>query len=130
MKLPFLVPLLLLVVIPMTGQVAHTPTPEQCTADADAWGIPNSGLFATNEDQFSVLASTMMRDRTVTAKMLEARTTELGQCVEGLKPSRYAQANRAYTIAELVRMKNFMQRHNLMLQFYDEDAQGKRLRED
>lgn len=130
MKRRFLLPLLLLIVIPMEGQVDRAPTPEQCRADADAWGIPTSSVFETNEDQFSNLASSLMRDRTVTAKMLETRTTELEQCAEGIESGRYAQANRAYTIAELVRMRNFMRRHNLMQQFYDEDAEGKRLRED
>jgi len=131
MKARFLLPLLFLFVIPTTGQVEHAPpTPEQCKADADAWGIPTPNVFAANEDQFSNLANAMMRDRNVTAKMLDARNTELGQCVDGLPSGRYAQAHRAYTIAELARMANFMRRHNLMQQFYDEDAQGKRLRED
>ena len=130
MKTRFLLPLLFLLVTPMTGQVANAPTVEQCNADADAWGIPATSVFAANYEQFANLANSMMRDRNVTAKTLEARTSELSQCVDGLHPGRYAQADRAYTMAELVRMRNFMRRHNLMPQFYDEDAQGKRLRED
>jgi hypothetical protein len=47
---------------------------------------------------------------TVTAKALEARTSELSQCVDGFQPGRYAQGNRAYTMAELLRMRNFMRR--------------------
>jgi len=36
------------------------------------------------------------------------------------------QAARAYAIAELGRMADFMERHSLTGQFYQEDEQGKR----
>jgi hypothetical protein len=123
-----LLPLFLLFVIPMTGQVEHAPTPEQCRADADAWGIPKSSVFVPNEHQFSILTGAMMHDRTVTAETLEARIAEFGQCekTDNVQAGRYAQASRAYAIGELGRMTDFMRRHNLTGQLYDEDEQGKR----
>ena len=123
-----LLPLFLLFVIPMTGQVEHAPTAEQCRADADVWGVPRSGILIPNEDQFSNLAGAVMPDQTVTAKTLEARIAELGQCVktDSVQSVRYSQGSRAYATAELERMSDFMQRHNMTAQFYQEDDQGKR----
>jgi hypothetical protein len=115
-------------VIPMAGQVEHAPTPEQCRADADAWGIPKWAVFVPNEAEFDNLPSVMMHDQTVTAKALDARRTELMVCMKtgSTQSNRYALASRAYAIAELGRMADFMQRHNLTAQFYQEDDQGKR----
>jgi hypothetical protein len=69
-----------------------------------------------------------MHDPTVTAKTLDARVDELGQCVktDSVQSVRYSQASRAYGVAELGRMGDFIQRHNLTGQFYEEDDQGKR----
>ena len=104
------------------------PTAEQCRADVDVWGVPRSGILIPNEDQFSNLAGAVMPDQTVTAKTLEARIAELGQCVktDSVQSVRYSQGSRAYAIAELERMSDFMQRHNMTAQFYQEDDQGKR----
>jgi hypothetical protein len=127
-KARLLLPLLLLFVVPMTGQVEHAPTPEQCRADADGWGIPKSAVFVPNENAFSNLAGTITRDRTVTARVLEARISEFGQCekTDSVQSDRYAKAIRAYAIAELGRIADYMQRHNLTGQFYQEDDQGQR----
>lgn len=127
-KTRMLLPLLFLFVVPMTGQVEHAPTPEQCRADADDWGIPKWSVFVPNENEFANLAGVTMHDRTVTAKTLDARIAELGQCVktDSALSVRYSQGSRGYAIAELARMADFMQRHNLTEQFYQEDNQGKR----
>jgi hypothetical protein len=123
-----LLPLLLLFVIPMTAQVEHAPTPEQCRADADSWSIPKWAVFVPNEAEFQNLANVMMRDRTVTSKSMDDRRAELVLCVktDSIQANRYAQANRAYAIGEMGRMADFIQRHNLMPQFYQEDEQGQR----
>jgi hypothetical protein len=121
-------PLLLMLVVPMTAQIEHAPTPDQCRADADAWGIPKWSIFAPNENEFAKLAGGMMHDHIVTAKALEARNAELAVCEKTDSPlsTRYAQGARAYSIAELARMADFMERHSLTGQFYQEDEQGKR----
>jgi hypothetical protein len=132
MKPRFLLPLLLLFVIPTTGQVEHAPTPEQCRADVNAWDVPNLNPSFWNEEQFLNFATRVMHDRSLTAKELDARNAELAQCLKTDKsfltadPNRYIQARQAYFITELARMAAYMQRHNLMSQFYAEDEQGKR----
>jgi hypothetical protein len=128
-KARLLLPLFLLVVSPMagSGQVEHAATPEQCRADADAWGIPQWSILMQNQNQFAALSNNM-RNGTITAKVLEARNAEFAQCerTDSSFSGRYVQANRAYVIAELARMAGFMQRHNLMAQFYQDDEQGQR----
>lgn len=128
MRMRFLLPVLFLFVIPIAGQVEHAPTPEQCKADADSWGIPTWALLVQHENEFAILAGVVKNDRAVSAKMIEARSREFTQCVktDNKQSDRYAQAARAYAIGELARMGDFMQRHNLTTQFYDEDEQGKR----
>lgn len=127
-KARLLLPLLFLFVVPMTAQIEHAPTPEQCRADADAWGVPKWALLVTNDNAFRSLPGTMIHNPTVSAKTLEARNAEFAQCekTDSVQDVRYARAARAYAIAELARMGDFMQRHNLQGQFYQEDEQGKR----
>lgn len=120
----------LLFAFPMAGQVEHAPTPDQCRADADAWGIPRAGGLIRNQDQFATLARVTMRDPGLTADTLNARDVEFGECVrtDSVYAIRYSQAQQAYAIAELGRMANFMRRHNLTQQFLQEDEQGNRRR--
>jgi hypothetical protein len=122
-KAGFLLPLFLLFAIPMTGQIEHAPTPAQCRADVDSWGIPTWSSFGQNEVQFDNYSVKTIRDHSVTAKALEARITELGQCMKTDKvlTARYSHGQRAYAIAELARMAEFMKRHGLQAQFYQED---------
>lgn len=127
-KARLLLPLFLLFGVPMTAQIEHAPTPEQCRADANDWGIPRSGVLNPNEEQFSKLVNSVRFNSTVTAKTLEARNAEFAECqkTDRIESIRYGQAARAYTIAELTRMADFMRRHNLQEQFHEEDEQGKR----
>jgi len=66
-------------------------------ADADAWGIPRYGVLAPNTAEFQRLAGVVMRDRNVTAKMLDARSAEFTECEKSdiKETGRYAQAIRA-----------------------------------
>ena len=130
-KSRLLLPLLLLLVVPMTAQVEHAPIPQQCRADVNSWEVPNFNPTFWNEEEFSNFVTLVMHDHSLTAKELDAREAELAQCLktdQGFTalPNRYVQARRAYSIAELARMADYVKRHNLMAQFYDEDEQGKR----
>jgi hypothetical protein len=131
-KARLLLPLLLLFVVPVTGQVEHAPMPQQCRADVNAWDVPASVTPYWPEELFSNFVTRVMHDPSLTAKELDAREAELDQCLKTDKsfltadPTRYIQARRAYSIAALARMADYMKRHNLMAQFYDEDEQGKR----
>ena len=136
-KARWALPLLVLFAFPGAGQVEyiaaasqieHAPTPEQCRADADAWGIPTAGVLVPNEQQFARLSTATALDPSVTAKMLDARMKQLSQCMrtDSTFSTRYSEANRAYVLADLVRIANFMKRHNLTPQFLAEDEQGQR----
>jgi hypothetical protein len=127
-RLLFPLLLLLLFVIPVTGQVEHAATPEQCRADSDNWSLPGVAVFNANENAFANIPVTVARNPNITAKMLESRIAELEQCVktDSLQAVRYNQGANGYVIAELMRMSDYMQRHSLKTQFYQEDEEGKR----
>lgn len=112
----------------VASQIEHAPTPEQCRADADAWGIPTPTLLVNTEQQFNRLSSATALDKSLTANIMDARMKELSVCMrtDKINSPRYAEANRAYAVALLLRMANFMQRHNLTDQFRKEDEQGQR----
>jgi hypothetical protein len=112
----------------VASQIEHAPTPDQCRADADAWGIPTPALLVNTEQQFALFSNATAHDASLTANMLDARMKELSQCMrtDKVNSMRYAEANRAYAIAQLVRMASFMKRHNLTEQFRAEDEQGQR----
>ena len=126
-----LLPLLLLFVIPMAGQQAvHVPPLAQCRADADLWGIPGATpprVWDSPENEFNNFRS-KMDVRTLTSRVLNARNDELTECVntDRLNSSRYAMASLVYKIAMFEREGNFLGRHNLVSQFYQEDDQVKR----
>lgn len=113
---------------PAAGQIEHAATPEQCRADSDAWGIPTPALLVNTEQQFNQFATATALDRSVTANTLDARMKELSQCMrtDKVNSMRYSAANRAYAIAQLGRMGDFMKRHNLTSQFLAEDEKGER----
>jgi hypothetical protein len=103
---------------------------EQCRADADAWGIPGgttAGVGNSAGDEFNRFKS-KMDIGAVPSKVLNTRNDELMQCVntDRLYRSRYAVASLVYKMAMFERMGDFMDRHNLVSQFYQEDDQGKR----
>jgi hypothetical protein len=112
----------------MTAQVEHAPTVAQCRADADIWGVPKATASTPNDYQFRNLIRDVAHNQAVTAKKLDVRINELSRCMltDTAQSFRYEQGSRAYTIAEFMRMADFVSRHNLENQFYQEDDQGKR----
>jgi hypothetical protein len=127
-KMPLLIPLLILVAVTVVGQGVREPAPEQCRADSDAWGIPKTGALVLNENQVWNFTDATMRDAGVTVRMLDDRIHELNQCIrtDSVQSARYAEGQRLYSFAELGRMADFILRHKLGQQFYQEDDQGKR----
>jgi hypothetical protein len=123
--------LVLLIPSPAREQEAvHVAPLAQCRADADAWGIPvaaPSAAWNSPEDEFNNFKS-KMNIGAVPSIELNTRNDELMQCVntDRLYSSRYALASLVYKMTMFERMGNFMQRHNLVSQFYAEDDQGKR----
>jgi hypothetical protein len=115
-------------VVPVASQIEHAATPEQCKADADAWGIPSASVLFRNEADFNRLSTLTAFNKSVDASTLEARMKQFSQCMRTDQNAsvRYSEANRAYAIAQLLRMANFMKRHNLTSQFMQEDQEGQR----
>jgi hypothetical protein len=107
----------------MSGQIEHAPTPAQCRADAAAWDIPEHFIF--DRDAFSNMVT---QSSSESARTLDERRAELQLCekTDRLHATRYSLGSTAYGVAEVIRMGDFMQRHNLMQQFYKEDDEGKR----
>lgn len=135
MKIYSLVPLLLLSAFPTNTQVEHAPTPQECRADANVWDLPTPDLstnpFLSGKDEVTGYATVIADDATLSTKTLESRNAELSQCAKtdtGFfnMRTRYNLATRAYTLAELMRVEQFVQRHKLLTQFYAEDERGKR----
>ena len=127
-----LLPMLVLFAVPMAREqdAVRVAPLEQCRADADAWGIPGNlrtGVWGSPEDEFNNFKNKMDL-RTPTSRVLNARNDELMECIstDRLYSSRYALASLVYKIAMFERMGNFMERHNLVSQFYQEDDQGQR----
>jgi hypothetical protein len=127
-KARFLLPLVLLFVIPITAQVEHALTPEQCRADADVWGVPKATAQTLNDYEFRNLTGDTAHSPTITAKKLNARIDELSMCMrtDPTQSFRYEEGSRAFNIAILLRLGEFVSRHQLMNQFYQEDDKGQR----
>ena len=124
----FLPLLLLLATTPMTGQIEHAATREQCRADAAAWSIPSWSPLIQHEDQFFTLAGQIVHDHSLNAKMLDDRSAEFQVCMktDSAQSGRYALARFAYGFGEMARMADYMHRHNQIPQFYQEENSGQR----
>jgi hypothetical protein len=127
-KVCSILPMLALFAIPMAGQADHAVTPEQCRADATAWGLPSTA-FTSNAAGFTTLQATMVHSN-VSARLLDARVAEFAQCEKTDARHefavRYEEGTRAYQGAEMARILDFMNRHKLTAQFYQEDDEGQR----
>jgi hypothetical protein len=119
-----LLPLFLLCSLSMAGQADHATIPQQCRADASAWGVPGNFRAPGTVENMTVTAI----NSPTSARTLDARMSEMVECVktDSWNSDRYAGAREAYMIAELARMSDYIKRHNLTDQFYQEDEQGER----
>jgi hypothetical protein len=118
-----------LLTTPICWQVGqHAPTREQCRTDAEGWNIPKVSALVPNDYKFRNLTRDVAKDQHVTAKSLNARIDEMSMCMrtDSRQSFRYDEGSRAYNIAIDVRMTDFVSRHNLLTQFYQEDEQGQR----
>lgn len=96
----------------VTAQVEHAPTVAQCQADRRLWFSQLEGESA-NEPMFAVLIK---------------RGAEMEDC-EQVDPDNelhYFNTRAEINAVELGRMTDFIQRHNLLKQFIEEDVAGKR----
>jgi hypothetical protein len=99
-------------------QVHHAPTVEQCRADQRLWlskledlGRGRAGVATVGYREL---------DQDWSNQMIECMT------VDSENNSRYYNTYGETSAEELLRLENFLRRHNLFDQFLAEDAQGKR----
>jgi hypothetical protein len=98
----------ILIAATATGGQQHAPTVDQCRADTAAW----------SHDDIAKIPVVQVR----------ARLTETGNCitVDASRKDWYQIVEGLYASELGSRMYDFLQRHNLVGQFIDEDEQGLR----
>jgi hypothetical protein len=104
--------------------VEHAPTVEQCQADAILWSTQAQDFYEADKDhnaQNSTVAN-------LTAKELFARGMEMRDCLttDSTRSKNYTATATTYIELFSERVNSFMRRHNLMDQFFAEDAAGER----
>jgi hypothetical protein len=106
-------------------EVEHAPTAAQCKADATLWSSQKSDFFLLYGRTRNVQNTVIER---LTAKELLARSNEMADCatVDSDDARNYYELQSAYVELFLRRMNQFIERHNLMDQFYQEDEAGAR----
>jgi len=106
-------------------EVQHAPTAAQCQADAALWNSQKTDFFITYKNTQDVRNTIIEK---LTAKELFARSNEMFDCasVDSGRAKDYFATQDTYIELFLRRMNSFIQRHDLMDQFYQEDEAGAR----
>lgn len=115
----------ILIAHPVFGQeIQHAPTVAQCQADQRLWQSQASEYFHTAK--IPDVKNTVVLN--LTAIELLARSMEMSDCYkvdsENVKMYSLTQCTYAQLFSE--RATNYLKRHDLMKQFFDEDAAGTR----
>jgi len=107
-----------------TQDVQHAPAVAQCQADAVLWQSQSRDYFRAykNHDAKNTTIANL------TAKELLARSIEMADCltVDSDHYNDYSTVQSTYVELFGDRVNNFMKRHDLMEQFFKEDAAGLR----
>ena len=100
----------------LVGQVEHAPTVAQCQADQRLW-------LATIEADASGEKTGLPN-----IYVMRAWSVEMGQCKDVDPGNRFKYYNTQAEIAtdEMLRLRHFLDRHDLLGKFIEEDAAGKR----
>lgn len=103
----------MLLLVPAFGQ-DHAPTVEQCRADQRLW---NRQLT----DGTEIIKS-------LTYYQLNDRMGEMADCVavDDERAAIYAMTSGRFNAQQMIRLRDFVKRHELYQQFIAEDAAGKR----
>jgi len=110
--------LLILVVMTasLVGQVEHAPTVAQCQADQRLW--------------LAKIEADANGDKTGLPNIYTMRAwgVEMTQCrdVDPSNHSKYYNTEAEIATDEMLRLRHFLDRHDLMEKFFEEDAAGKR----
>jgi hypothetical protein len=100
----------------VVGQVEHAPTVAQCQADQRLW--------------LAKIEADANRDKTGLPNIYAMRAwgLEMTQCKDVDPSNRFKYYNTEAEIStdEMLRLRHFLDRHDLMEKFIEEDAAGKR----
>ena len=100
----------------LVGQVEHAPTVAQCQADQRLW--------------LAQIEADANGDKTglPTIYVIRAWGLEMTQCkdVDSINRSKYFNTEAEISTEEMLRLRHFLDRHDLLEKFIDEDAAGKR----
>jgi hypothetical protein len=100
-----------------TGFAQELPSLRECRSQAAIWSI---GLF-DQRGEASLEGSPHM-----SAQELMERSDQMAGCFARFKKSNFLQVSRGYYLVYQWRIYNFVNRHDLLQQFAQEDQAGKR----
>jgi hypothetical protein len=119
---------LFLLNVSVEGQVQHAPTLAQCRADEHLWTVELTEYYRAETDTLTNGTINHSSLAGISFKELNERAVEMGSCiaVDPANTERYSNVGMGLTAITGDRFGHFLLRHNLMNQFLDEDAAGKR----
>jgi hypothetical protein len=109
----------------------HAPTADVCRADRAFWDIKQERMDYFNQATRQIDDNTIQNNNPV-AKMpfkeINLRMREMSVClsVDEQNALKYSNLADFYSSVQKDRYRRFIQRHDLMAQFFDEDAAGMR----
>ena len=120
--------MLFLLSLSVKGQVQHAQTTEQCRADEHLWTSQLIEYYKAETETMKNRSPNRSDLVNVSFKELAGRSVEMGTCaaVDPSYTERYSDAGTGLQAVIADRFAHFLERHNLMNQFLDEDAAGKR----
>ncbi len=104
-------------VLAATGFGQELPSLRECRSQAAIWSI---GLFDA-QGQASLESSPHL-----SAQELLGRSNQMADCYARFKKNNFLQVSRGYYLVYQWRVYNFVNRHDLLQQFAQEDQAGKR----
>jgi hypothetical protein len=123
---------LVIVLLPAMNAQQHAPTPDVCRADLAVWGNHAAELAWFRVDTPDRAGNSNESSKTVidmlSFKEISSRILEMGDCqsVDPARENSYFETMSFYQQVQGSRYLHFIERHNLMVQFGQDDDAGKR----
>jgi len=108
---------LIALILAATGFAQAVPSLGQCRSQAAVWSI---GLFDLRGE------ASLESSPHLSAQELLRRSDQMADCYSRFKKNNFLQVSRGYYLVYQWRVYNFVNRHNLLPQFAEEDQAGKR----
>ena len=113
----FMKQLLVTLLLIAPGLAQELPSRRECRSQAAVWSI---GLFDDRGE------AGLESSPHLSAQELLARSDQMADCYARFKRSNFLQISRGYYLVYQWRVYNFVNRHDLLQQFAEEDQAGKR----